>query len=105
MSELVLGEQGEVVLVDDDPLMYVYNLSLDEWKNNIVHAWRDNFPNDHASSTFMKERVIVLDVRMNLVTIVDATLAYARAMSSNVKFLLAENEKIAKNLQVAKKKA
>lgn len=52
----------------------------------------------------MKERVIVLDVKKNLVSIEDATLAYAKP-SSNVKFLLAENEKMAKNLQVAREKA
>jgi len=53
----------------------------------------------------MKERVIVSDVKKHLVSMVDATLGYAGAMSTNVKFLLAENEQMEKNLQVARKKA
>lgn len=46
----------------------------------------------------MKEMVIVSDVKKNLVVMADATLAYVEATSSNVKFLLAENEHMEKNL-------
>ena len=52
----------------------------------------------------MKERVIVSNVRNHLVAMVDATMAYERATSSNSKFLLAENEHMAKNLQASRQK-
>lgn len=44
------------------------------------------------SLAFMKEMVIMSDVRKLPVAMVDATLDYVGAMSSNVKFLLANNE-------------
>jgi len=50
----------------------------------------------------MKERVIVLDVRNHPITIVNATMTYVGATSSNVKFMLAKNEQMAKNLQAGR---
>jgi len=38
VSELVLSDQGEVILLDDDPVMDVYNLSFDELQQKIVQA-------------------------------------------------------------------
>lgn len=57
---------------------------------------------DQATPAFMKERVIVSDVRKHPVVTVDATKAYAEATSSNVKLLLVENDQREKELQVAK---
>lgn len=82
-----MSKQGEVGLLNDDPMMDVYNLSFDELHQNIVHEKIKHFPNDHASPALMKERVIASDVRKHPFTMVDATMAYARATSSNVKFL------------------
>ena len=61
--------------------------------------------NDHTSPTFIKERVIVLDTRKHPTTLTKAILAYAGATSSNVKFLLVENQQMEKNLQVVRKEA
>ena len=85
--------------------MDVYNLSFDELRQKIVQLQRNNFPDDHVSPTFMKEMVTVLDVRRHLIAMADATMSYAGATSLNAKFLLAENEQTAKNLQAARKKA
>lgn len=101
--ELVLSKQGEVFLLDDDLVMDVYNLSFDGLQKNIVQAQRNNVSYDHTSFAFVKERVIVSDVRKNSVTMVDATLAYVGATHSNVKFMLAKNEQMAEKLQVDRK--
>ena len=53
----------------------------------------------------MKERVIVPYVRKHTVAMADATMAYVGATSSNVKFMLEENEHIPKNFQVARQKS
>lgn len=63
------------------------------------------FINVHVSLAFMKERVIVSYVRNHPVVVVDSNLAYAGITSSNSKFLLDENEKMARNLQEAKQEA
>ena len=36
VSEPILSEQGDIVLLDDDPIMDVYNQSFDEFQKNIV---------------------------------------------------------------------
>jgi len=59
VSERVPSEQGEVFLLDDDPVMDVYNLSFDVLHQKIIYVWRKNFPDDHTSPAFIKERVIV----------------------------------------------
>lgn len=100
--EPVPSEQGEVGLLDNDRMMDVYNLSFDVLHKKIVQVRRKNFPDDHVSHAFMKERVIVSDVRKHPVFMANATLDYTRAMSSNVKFLLAEIEQTKKNLQLAR---
>lgn len=46
--------------------------------------------------------MIVFDVRKHLAALADATKAYSEATSSSVRFLIAENECMAKELQVAK---
>jgi len=58
---------------------------------------------DHASPEFIKEKVIVPYIKKHPVSLVDAILAYAGETSSNVKFLLAKNEQLAKNLQASRK--
>jgi len=98
VSVLVPSKQGEVVLLGDDLVMDVYNLSFDELKKKIVQVWRKKFLDDHVPRVFMKERMIVSDVRKHPFALTDATLAYARATSSNIKFLLPKNEQMENNL-------
>jgi len=60
---------------------------------------RKHFSDDYTSPTFIKEMVIVSDTKKYPTSLVEASLTYAGATSSNVKFMLAENEKMAKNLE------
>jgi len=98
-SEPAPSEQGWVVLLDDDLVMDVYNLSFDESQQMIVQARIKHLLDDHASPKHIEERVIVSDVRRLLATLIDASKAYIEATSSIVKFLLAENDQMAKDLQ------
>lgn len=75
ISNLALTEEGDVVPLDDDLVIDLYNLSYDEFQKKIVQAWRNNFPNDHASPAFFRERVIVADTRNNPNAIIEANLA------------------------------
>ena len=56
------------------------------------------------SPTHIEERVIMSDVRRHLATMVDASKFYAEATSSTVKFLLAENDRMAKGFQEARQR-
>jgi len=49
-----------------------------------------------------EEKVIVTDVHKHPYALANATRVYAKATSSSVHFLIAENEKMAMELQVAK---
>lgn len=71
-------------------------------KQRIVQAWINHFSDDHTSPVHMKERVIVSDVRKHLASMANANKAYVEAMSSNVKFLLVGNDKMEKDIQVAR---
>ena len=73
MSKLVPSEKGDNVILNDDPVMDVHNLSFENFQKKIVQAWRKNFPDDHASPALMKQRVIVLDVKNHPATIPYAT--------------------------------
>ena len=59
-------------------------------------------PEDQTSPTQVEERVIVTDVHKHPPALADATRVYAEATSSSVCFLIAENEWMVKELQVAK---
>ena len=98
MLELVLSEKGEVVLLDDDPVVDVYNLSFDELQKKIIQAQRKNFSDDHTSIAFVRKRVIVANTRKHPNAISEANLTFAREMRSNIQYLTIENEKLAQNL-------
>jgi len=82
----------------------VYNKDFDVSQDKVVHACRVHIPNEHASLANFEERVIVSDVQRNPPSLVEATKAYAKAMSSSVKFLVAENEHMAKELQATRER-
>ena len=86
MLEPVSSEQEEVVLLDDDLVMDVYNLSFYELQKKILQVWRNKFLNDHTSLTFIRERLIVVETKKNPNSIDEAKLAFV------------ENEKLAQNL-------
>ena len=65
VAEQAPSEEVEVVPLDDDLFMDVYNLSFDELQNKFVQARRNHFPDDHASLEFMRERVIMANTSRN----------------------------------------
>lgn len=85
--------------------MDVDNLSFDELQKKIVLVRRKKFPDDHTSLTFIKERLIVSDTRKHPTALVEANLAYAGAIRSNVKYLTIKNKQLEKNLQGVRKEA
>ena len=93
------SEEGDHVPLDDDPVMYVHNMSFDEFQKRIVQSWRNHFPDDHAATAFVGERVIVVDTMNNPNVIIEANVAFAGASRSNIHYLMIENEKLAQNLQ------
>ena len=66
---------------------------------------RKHFLNDHTLHAFIKERVIVLDIKHHPTTISEAILAYARETSSNAQYLMVENEQLEKKLQASRQEA
>ena len=92
------SEEGDIFPLDDDSVMDVYNMSNDELHNKIVQARRNNFPDDHASPTFIRERVIVVDSNKNPNSISEANSAFVGAERSNTQYLMAHNKKLAQKL-------
>jgi len=78
--------------------MDLYNLLYDEFQNNIVQPWRNNFPDDDASLIIVRERMIVEDNRKNPNAIFEANFAFAVETRSNIQYFTVENEKLAQNL-------
>lgn len=81
--KLALSEQGDVFLLDDDSVIGVYNISFDEFQKRISQAQRKHFPDDNASTVFIRERVIMLDTRKHPNAYVEANLDYTGATRLN----------------------
>lgn len=96
--ELTPSKEGNGVPLDDDLAMELCNLSYDEFHKRIVQEWRNHFPGDHASPTFTRERVIVVEISKNQNSIFEADLAFLSATISNTQYLMAKNKKLAQNL-------
>lgn len=77
----------------------VHNVSFDESQHIVVKSHKVPKLDLHVSPTHFQEWVIVSDVCKHLVTFPYATKAYAEATDSNVRFLIAENKHMAKELQ------
>lgn len=100
-AEPASSEEGAIIPLDDDMVMDLYNLSYNEFQNKIVQARRKNFFYNHTSLTFIKERVIVADIRKNLNAIFKPNLAFAGAAISNTLYLMVENKQLAQYLHAA----
>ncbi len=63
------SEGGDVVPLDDDLVMDVYNMSFNEFQKRIVQEWRKYFLDDHTLPAFIRERLIVADTKKHPNTI------------------------------------
>lgn len=57
--EQVPSEQGDIVLLEDDPRADVYNIAFDESQHRVVQRSRVHTPYENASPAHFEERVIV----------------------------------------------
>ena len=103
-TEKVPSEQGDTILLEDNPRTDVYNIAFDESQHRVVQARRVHTPDEHASPTHVEEWVIVLDVRRHPTALIDATKSYSKTTSSSVKFLMKENERMVKELQATRQR-
>lgn len=92
------SKEEEFVPFDDGPVMETYNMTYDELHKNIVKSKKKRFPDDLASPTLIKERVIVTNTRRNQSTISTTNLAFIGNIKLSLKYLMAENKQFAKNL-------
>ena len=97
-TEQVLSEQWYTILLEDNLRTNGYNIAFDESQHKVVQARRAHAPDEHASPAHFEERVIVSDVRIHPTALVDTTKAYIEATSSSVKFLIAKNDRMAKEM-------
>ena len=80
----------------------MHNISFEESHHRVVQSHRVLTPEDQTSLVQVEEQVSVTYVHKNPAALVDATRVYVESTSSSVHFLIAENERMAKELQVAK---
>jgi len=66
----------------------------------VIQARRTYTSDEHISVAYFEEWVILSDVNIHLAALADDTKAYAKARSSSVNYLIAENECMAKELEV-----
>lgn len=82
----------------------MHTISFEKSQRRVVQSHRVSTPDDHKSLVQVEEWVIVSHVHKHPTTLADATRVYAEATSSSVHFLIAENERMAKELKKAKKR-
>lgn len=80
----------------------MHNIYFDESQHRVMQSRKVPTSDIHVSHVEFQERVIVSYVCKHPTTLVDATRAYAEATSSNVRFFIVENKRMAKELQVTK---
>ena len=76
----------------------MHNITFDESHHRVVQSHRVPNMEDCTYPTKVEERVNVTNVHKHPVALADATIVYAKAASSSVHFLIAENEQMAKEL-------
>lgn len=100
--EQVPCNHGDTEILGDNPKEQMHNISFDESHHRVVQSCRVFSLDDNTSPTDFEERVIISDMHKHLLALDDATRAYAKATSSSFCFLIAENERMDKELYMAK---
>ena len=101
-DEKVPSDQGDTKILGDQLEGEMHNISFDESQHRFVKSHRLLTSNDQTSPTQFKEQVIMSDMRKHPATLVDATRADVEATSLSVRFRIAENKRMAKELQTTK---
>lgn len=101
-AEKVPSDQGDTIILKDHLEAEVNNISFDDSQHRVMQLWKMPTLDVHSSPVNFQEWVIMSYVHKHLISLVDATQAYIKATNSCVRFLIDENECMAKELQVAK---
>ena len=101
-SEQVSDDQGGTEILGGQLEAEMHNISFDESHHRVVQCLRVLTPEDQTSPAQFEEQVIVTNMHKHPATLADATRVYVKDTSSSVRFLITENEKMAKELQKAK---
>jgi len=96
--EQVSRDQGDTEILADNLEEEMQNISFDELQRRVVKSCKVSTPDEHTSPVPFEERVIVFDMHKHPSVLANATRPYAEATSSSVRFLIPENEKMAKDL-------
>jgi len=80
----------------------MHNISFDESQHKVVQSRKVPTLDVHVSPVQIGERVFVFNVCRHLPALAEDTKAYTEATNSSVRFLIAENERMAKELQATK---
>ena len=101
-DEQVSNDQGGTQILGDQPEGEMHNISFDESQHRVVQSHKVSTLEDHTSPAQFEEQVIMSYVRKHPLALTDAIRVYFEAISSSVRFLIAENERMAKELQTTK---
>ena len=101
-AEKALSDQGDSKILGDNPEEEMHKIWFDESQHRVVKSHRVSTLDVHTSPAKFAEWLIVSDMRKHPIALADATRAYAKATSSSVHFLIAENRLMAKELQTTK---
>lgn len=71
---------------------------MTSFKERLYKKGRNIFLDDLASPTFIRERVIVANIRRNKSSIVVTNLDFTGSNKSNMKYMMDENKQFEKNL-------
>jgi len=99
----VLCDQGDTQILGDNMEVEMHNISFDVSQHRVVQSCRVFTLDINKSHVEFEERVVISDVHNHPAALNDATRAYAEATISSVRFLIAENKKMVKELQTDKK--
>lgn len=101
-DEQVPSDQGDTEILGDQLEGEMHNISFAKSQNRVVQSRRVSTLEDHTYPVWYEEQVLVFVVHKHPTALANATRAYTEATSSSVCFLIAENERMAKELQTAK---
>ena len=101
-DEKISNHQGGTKILGGKLEAEMHNISFDESHHRVVQSQRVPTLEEKTSLVQFEEKVIVTAVHKHPVALANATRVYAKATSSSVHFLIAENERMKKELQMTK---
>lgn len=101
-EDQVPSDQWDIEILRDNLEEEMHNISFNKSHHRVVQSRRFSTLNDHTSLAQFEEWLVMSDVH-KIQQHSEATRAYPEATSSSVRFLIAENKQIVKEIQMTKK--